>query len=332
MSAPDESWPMIEEAVFRLFDELAGKNPGEHVAVGPPLQELGWSDIEAEYPGDARRLLFRAQGKSLAHTNILDEVVLAELTTVLDETVDGVVLPRPLDGAEPGSTAGCCVGMVLGPLGTDPGRRLAVPARDPRGMVTLGVIDADALVGRRMDTFDASSHWTSVHGNLSESGVEASTEWAQAVAAAHRVLSTELIAVADEVMRVAVKHVSVRHQFGVPIGSFQSPRHSLADAKASLEGARALLSEAWHDGGRLSAHAAKIAAGRAHRAAADAAMQVCGAIGLTAEHELHRYVARGFQIDSTFGSYAQLERSLATDLFETSPPGDALPAVVGQHG
>ncbi|MDT5171953.1 MAG: hypothetical protein QOD02_5318, partial [Mycobacterium sp.] len=27
---PDESWPMVEDAVFRLFEELAGKNPGEH--------------------------------------------------------------------------------------------------------------------------------------------------------------------------------------------------------------------------------------------------------------------------------------------------------------
>ena len=41
MSTPDESWSMVEEAVFRLFDELAAKNPGEHVAIGPPLAELG---------------------------------------------------------------------------------------------------------------------------------------------------------------------------------------------------------------------------------------------------------------------------------------------------
>ena len=55
----DESWPMIEEAVFRLFDETAGK----HVAIGPRLAELGWSDIEADYPIAACELLFRAQGR-----------------------------------------------------------------------------------------------------------------------------------------------------------------------------------------------------------------------------------------------------------------------------
>ena len=44
----DESWPMVEEAVFRLFEELAGKSgngtataatsgSAEHVAIGPRL-------------------------------------------------------------------------------------------------------------------------------------------------------------------------------------------------------------------------------------------------------------------------------------------------------
>ncbi|MFZ0905616.1 MAG: acyl-CoA dehydrogenase, partial [Mycobacterium sp.] len=74
----DESWPMVEEAVFRLFEELAGKSDSaEHVAIGPRLAELGWSDIEAEYPVEACELLFRAQGRSLALTDCLDRVMLA---------------------------------------------------------------------------------------------------------------------------------------------------------------------------------------------------------------------------------------------------------------
>jgi len=57
-------------------------------------------------------------------------------------------------------------------------------------------------------------------------------------------------------------------------------------------------------------------------------MQVCGAIGLTIEHDLHRYVTRGFQIDSLFGSYQQLEVLLAERLFDDYAPGRALPAFV----
>ena len=78
----------------------------------------------------------------------------------------------------------------------------------------------------------------------------------------------------------------------------------------------------------VCALSAKAAAGRAHRAVADVALQVCGAIGLTTEHDLHRYVTRGFQIDSLCGSYQQLEALLADRLFDSYSPGRALPAVV----
>ena len=157
---------------------------------------------------------------------------------------------------------------------------------------------------------------------------DASTEFGRAIAAAQRALATELVALADEALRIAVEHVGVRIQFGSPIGSFQSPRHLLADASANLEGARALLAETWRYGGSLSAMTAKAAAGRAHRAVSDAALQVCGAIGLTAEHDLHRYVTRGFQIDSLCGSHHQLEGLLAERLFEMYAPGRALPSIV----
>src|SRR5271155_2217311 len=107
---------------------------------------------------------------------------------------------------------------------------------------------------------------------------------------------------------------------------------ALADASASLAGARALLGESWRYGGRLSAVTAKAAAGRAHRGVSDVALQVCGAIGLTAEHDLHRYVTRGFQVDALCGSHDHLEALLAERLFEDYEedwaPGRALPAVV----
>jgi alkylation response protein AidB-like acyl-CoA dehydrogenase len=198
--------------------------------------------------------------------------------------------------------------------------------------VSVAVVDASRLDGQRLDTFDTSMHWTRVSGSLDAPLVEASTEWSQAVTAAHRALATELVELAERALRIAVEHVSVRVQFGAPIGSFQSPRHALADASAVLAGARALLGEAWRDGGELLALSAKAAAGRAHRAVSDVALQVCGAIGLTAEHDLHRYVTRGFQVDALCGSHDQLEALLAERLFEDSEedwaPGRALPAVV----
>jgi Acyl-CoA dehydrogenase, C-terminal domain len=328
MNAPavDESWPMVEEAVFRLFDELAAKGADEHLPVGPPLAELGWSDIEAEYPIAACELLFRAQGRSLLNSDSLAKVLLAELAPVLDGAVDGIVLPGIADGYRPGSDTEQVCGILLGPLPRT--GQLVVPVSSPKGTVSIGIVDTTGLEAERLDTFDTSAYWTQITGPMTSDLIDASTEWSHAIAAAHRALATELVALADEALRIAVEHVSVRIQFGAPIGSFQSPRHLLADASAGLEGARALLSETWQYGGELSALTAKAAAGRAHRAVSDAALQVCGAIGLTIEHDLHRYVTRGFQIDSLCGSYQQLEALLAERLFAGDSPGRALPAVV----
>ncbi|MEZ0351946.1 acyl-CoA dehydrogenase family protein [Mycobacterium sp. pR1184] len=313
---------MIEEAVFRLFDEVAAKQ--DHVALDPLLAELGWSEIESEYPVDACALLFRAQGRTLALTDALDRVMLAELASLVDSPVDAVVLPALSHGSTPSSNEGQVKGILLGPLRG----RVLVPMSAAMGTVSIAVVDADQLRGERLDTFDETVIWTRVEGAADGDLVDASTEWGRAIAAAHRCLATELVALADQALHLAVEHVSVRVQFGSPIGSLQSPRHALAAAAAKLEGTRALLEESWRYGEVLSAYAAKVAAGRAHRAVADAVLQVCGAVGLTAEHDLHRYVKRGFQIDALCGSYAQLESLLADRLFNTYAPGRALPAII----
>ncbi|WP_459971606.1 acyl-CoA dehydrogenase family protein [Mycobacterium sp. MUNTM1] len=316
---------MVEEAVFRLFDEAAAKD--EHVCLGPRLADLGWAEIEAEYSAEAGELLCRAQGRSLARTDALDRLMLAELRALFDGQVDGIVLPWLSSGWVPSSSDGRVHGLVLGPLRG----RLLVPCSGAMGTVAVAVVDADTLHGERLDTFDRSVVWTAVKGTWATEPIDASTEWARALAAGHRGLATELVALADQALRIAVEHTSVRVQFGSPIGSLQAPRHALADSAATLEGARALLNHAWRCGGALAAQVAKIAAGRAHRAVTDAVLQACGAVGLTAEHDLHRYVARGFQADALCGSYQQLESLLAEQLFDAYAPGKALPAIINAN-
>jgi acyl-CoA dehydrogenase-like protein len=312
----DPEWLLIEEAVFRLFADLGQRE--EHVAIDRHLDELGWPEIEAEFPIAACELLFRAQGRYLTNTDCLDRVILAEIKPILG-SVDGVVLPAL--GSDV-SDAAQVRGMVAG----TPRGRLAVAVPNA-GNVSLAVLDADELECRRLDTFDPSVHWISVTTPIPATLTEGSVQWTNALGAARRALATELIALGDEALRLAIEHVTARTQFGAKIGSFQSPRHALAQAFAELEGARALLNESWRFGGAMSAQAAKAAAGRAHRAVADVALQVCGAIGVTAEHELHRYVRRGMQLDSLCGSYAQLEADLAEQLFD-STAGAELPAIV----
>ncbi len=316
----DESWPMIEEAVFRLFDEIAA----DYTVMGPRLAALGWSDIEAEYPVPASEVLFRAQGTALAHTDCLNRVMLAELAGVLDEPVDAVVLPAVADGCVPGMGRDWVSGMLAGPVPA----RLVVAVSGPTGAVSVGVVAAEQLATRPLDTFDPSVAWSAVSGASTAELVEATTAWSQAVSAAHRGLATELVALTEQMLRLAVEHASARVQFGAPIGSFQSPRHALAEAAATLAGARALVGQAWRYGEPVTARTAKAAAGRAHRVVAGTAMQVCAAIGLSAEHDLHRYIRRGFQLDALLGSHQYLEAQLADQLFDTHTPGQGLPALV----
>lgn len=316
----DNSWSLVEEAIFRLFDEIAG----DHIAIGPRLTELGWAEIEAEYPVEACELLFRAQGRSLAQTDSLDRAMQAELAAVLHDPVDTIVMPTVGDRCVFVSDRDQVCGIVLGPLRG----RVLVPVAGPETSMSVGVVDADSLHGQRLDTFDPTVHWTRVSGRLQTDLVDASDTWKRAVAAAHRALGTELISITEQILRIAVEHAKTRVQFGTPIGSFQSPRHALAEACAALEGARALMGESWRYGGQFSAQTAKAAAGRAHRTVSDTALQVFGAIGLTDEHDLHRYVRRGFQIDSLFGSYHELETLVAEQLFNTHAPGQALPAII----
>jgi hypothetical protein len=318
----DESWPMIQEAVFRLFEQIAADDV--HAAIGPRLDELGWADIEVEYPIAAGALLFEAQGRSLATTDCLDRVMIAELRALVDGPIDGIVIPEPADGFGPASERNRVSGLVLGPLRG----RVIVPVTGGLGGTSIGVVEADQLNGGRVDTFDPSVEWNRVEGAVDVALVDASAEWDRAVAAAHRALGTELIALAGRALDIAIEQITARTQFGVSIGSLQSPRHALADAAATVAGARALLDESWRFGGRLSAIAAKAAAGRAHRTVADVTLQVCGAIGLTAEHPLHRYVSRGFQLDALCGSAEQSEAWLAAYLFEKHPTEQALPAII----
>lgn len=312
----DADWKLVTDSVFQLFSEL---DSNEYTPLGDRLHELGFADIESEYPLDAQELLFRAQGKNLTQTDCLYRVMLAEFPVDLRADATAVLLP-PLGR---GRTAGQVEGILLGPHQGN----ILVP-RWSGEAVTVAVVPADALTSERIDTFDATAQWTLVRGEFDHPGSIATAQWSRAWSAAQRGLATELVALADQLLTLAAEHVTVRKQFGTPIGSLQSPRHALASAHATVEGARALLTEAWRYGGPMGAQGAKASAGRAHRAAADVALQVCGAIGLTAEHAIHRYVARGFQLNPLCGSPSELDTQIANRLFDSYPADLGLPTII----
>ena len=143
--------------------------------------------------------------------------------------------------------------------------------------------------------------------------------WSEVERRASLAVASELVGVAQRILDVAVAHATDRRQFGRPIGANQAVRHRFAEASSDVVGARALVAAAWEDGSSPAASWAKAVAGIAHDAVAKQAIQVCGAIGLSEEHELPGLVRRGFALDALLGSATTVQARLGAEACSNAP-------------
>ena len=99
-----------------------------------------------------------------------------------------------------------------------------------------------------------------------------------------------------------VEHVTERHQFGHPIGSFQAVQHRLARAYVMAEGSKWLARRAaWHhDEEFVTASAATFACQSAEVTYTNT-QQVSGAIGVTSEHGLVLWTLRLLALRAALG-------------------------------
>jgi alkylation response protein AidB-like acyl-CoA dehydrogenase len=111
-------------------------------------------------------------------------------------------------------------------------------------------------------------------------------------------LSAEQVGAAQRALELTVAYTQIRVQFGRPIGSFQALQHRMADLHVLVESARSLsyaaakaAAEGAPDLG-LRAAAAKVYCSEAALRVAGEMIQLHGAIGITWEHEAHRYLKR----------------------------------------
>jgi alkylation response protein AidB-like acyl-CoA dehydrogenase len=142
---------------------------------------------------------------------------------------------------------------------------------------------------------DAEVGWTRLQAVVDpgEGAPVTAQRWDLAVAAGRLALAHELIGVGQAMLALAMRHVTDRTQFGVPLGTFQSVQHRLADVHVDLEAARAIARTAWVDGDPDVGAAAHLSALRAVETSTRHCHQVMGAIGCTWEHDMHRYMRRG---------------------------------------
>jgi alkylation response protein AidB-like acyl-CoA dehydrogenase len=211
-------------------------------------------------------------------------------------------------------------GELIATLAAPPGVPLAACA-EVAGLVLLageGVVSA-GLAGERYRSVNAGRSLAEVRGGRVVAR-DAGGAVERALDFGALACSAQLIGAGRALLEASVRHVSVRVQFGRPVGAFQAVKHRLADVAIGLEFARPLLDAAavalGEDGptaGR-DVSAAKVACAEAAYRAARAALQVHGAIGYTAEHDLSRFLLLVRALVPAWGSPAEHRARILREL------------------
>jgi alkylation response protein AidB-like acyl-CoA dehydrogenase len=135
--------------------------------------------------------------------------------------------------------------------------------------------------------------------------------------------AAQLVGVGQGALDVASAYALERHQFGVPIGSFQAVKHMLADmyvrvglARSATYAAAAVFDD--HRAGDVTTavSTAKLLAGEAGLANGRAAVQVLGGMGFTWEMAPHYFLKRAWVLEESFGTSDAHALALA-DALET---------------
>jgi hypothetical protein len=145
-------------------------------------------------------------------------------------------------------------------------------------------------------------------------------------------LGAEQVGAAERALELTVGHLLTRVQFGQPIGAFQALQHRAADLYILVESARS-LSRASADlasgsDPSLRAAAVKVYCSEALTRTASEMIQLHGAIGVTWEHQAHRYLKRAHSGRHLFGSPARHLSAIAASLIDA--PAAASPFGLAQ--
>jgi alkylation response protein AidB-like acyl-CoA dehydrogenase len=240
-------------------------------------------------------LLFERLGSHLASGPVLWTVLAAPF-------VDGAAEGRALVGG-------------VDAAAIDQGEALVEHAAD---LDVLLVVDDDGLVAHRTADLAAPTPLDPLDpltpvGRFT--GVADGRPVGDAAAAARlRLLGTVLsaallVGVAARALDVARAYALERHQFGVPIGSFQAVKHLLADmyvrcglAQSATYAAAAVAQRPDGDDPRRAAASAKLLAAEAAIDNAGTAVQVLGGMGFTWDMLPHRLLKRAWVLEQGFGA------------------------------
>jgi hypothetical protein len=180
-------------------------------------------------------------------------------------------------------------------------RRTAVTSLDPA--TRLAVVELAGAAGRRI-------------GGCGDAAL------ARARDLACIALSAEQVGAAQRALELTVGYTTTRVQFGRPIGGFQALQHRMADLHVLVESARSLsyqaaaaAAEGAPDLG-LQAAAAKVYCSEALGRVTAEMIQLHGAIGITWEHDAHRFLKRAHSTAQLFGQPTEHLARMAAELID----------------
>src|SRR5690606_21208687 len=128
--------------------------------------------------------------------------------------------------------------------------------------------------------------------------------------------------VSEGALRLTATYTSERHQFGVPIATFQAVAHRAADAYVDTQGVfLTMLQAAWRLAEGLPADdavdVAKYWATEAAQRVALAAQHLHAGIGVDTDYPLHRHYLLTRHLDLTLGGATEHLRSMGARLAAT---------------
>jgi alkylation response protein AidB-like acyl-CoA dehydrogenase len=270
------------------------------------LDAPGMGAPEAAGGGGARLselvVVAEALGRAIAPVPLIEHIVASRLLSAAD-VVSGASIatvslrPAAADGNWRLVPAGAVADVVVGVDGDDMvAVRSNPPGEGPRNHACSPLADRSArgegreVIGTR-EAFET-----------------ALDEWKTLTAAA-------LVGIAATALDMGVEYVLARHQFGVPVGSFQAVQHGLADLPALIDGSRLLTHKAAWAADRSEpgvcdvgdnditepgalASMAFVFAGDAAIQATDRSLHYHGGYGFSAEYDIQLYYrrARGWSL------------------------------------
>lgn len=209
------------------------------------------------------------------------------------------------DSCETRWLPGLASGESLGTLAWPPHVPYAVDAgaADVRVCVSDGKL-REFDPAESMSSVDAARCMSAVDIGRDVCPARADRAWSYGVLAC----AAQLLGAGRRLLDISVEYATQRSQYGNPIGGYQAIKHLLADVVTQLELAHPLLYGAavsldtTSPNAARDVSAARVACADAAYLAARTALQVHGAIGYTAEHDLSLWLTKVRALRSAWGT------------------------------